>query len=79
MAALLAEFNTYLDREGADPTADSVGYRQGTLWLSPSDVAELVQGVLAVLATKSGNGPAPDRSPHLVSMIFFPTEAGDGS
>jgi hypothetical protein len=28
MAALLAEFSAYLDRDGADPAADSVGYRQ---------------------------------------------------
>jgi hypothetical protein len=28
MAALLAEFNAYLQREHADPTADLVGYRQ---------------------------------------------------
>ncbi|MGH8879259.1 MAG: helix-turn-helix domain-containing protein, partial [Stackebrandtia sp.] len=27
MAALLAEFNAYLDRDGADPMADLVGYR----------------------------------------------------
>jgi hypothetical protein len=31
MAALIAEFNAYLDRDGADPAADSVSYRQGTL------------------------------------------------
>ena len=31
MAVLVAEFNAYLDRDGADPTADSVGYRQGTI------------------------------------------------
>ena len=29
MAALIAEFNAYLDRDHADPTADSVSYRQG--------------------------------------------------
>ncbi|GES33658.1 hypothetical protein AB0G60_26815 [Streptomyces angustmyceticus] len=28
MATLLAEFNTYLDRPGAGPAADLVGYRQ---------------------------------------------------
>ena len=33
-AALLAEFNAYLDREHADPFADSVGYAQVPLWLS---------------------------------------------
>ncbi|MGY0459577.1 helix-turn-helix domain-containing protein [Kitasatospora sp. cg17-2] len=34
MAALLTEFNAYLERDEADPGADSVGYRQGTLMVS---------------------------------------------
>ncbi len=74
MAALLAEFNAYLDRDGADPTADSVGYRQGIIWLSPTERAELIDAVRAVLASRATNQPAPDRNPHLLSMIFFPTE-----
>ncbi|MGP4020601.1 helix-turn-helix domain-containing protein [Saccharopolyspora sp. 5N708] len=74
MAALLAEFNAYLDRDGADPTADSVGYRQGTLWLSPDELAELISALRAVLATRAQNEPAPGRNPHLLSMILFPTE-----
>ncbi|MBF6604552.1 MAG: hypothetical protein IVW53_03110 [Chloroflexi bacterium] len=40
MAALVAEFNSYLDREHANPTADSVGYRQLPLWFDPEEVAE---------------------------------------
>jgi hypothetical protein len=32
MAALLAEFETYLSRDGADPVADLVGIRQHALW-----------------------------------------------
>ncbi|MEU3991209.1 helix-turn-helix domain-containing protein [Streptomyces platensis] len=74
MAALLAEFNAYLDREGADPTADSVGYRQGTLWLSPDELAEMIDGLRNVFAACAGNKPAAGRNPHLVSTIFFPTE-----
>ncbi|MCI2416938.1 helix-turn-helix domain-containing protein [Saccharopolyspora sp. K220] len=74
MAALLAEFNAYLDREGADPTADSVGYRQGTLWLSPDELAEMIDALRQVLATRSSNEPAPGRRPHLLSLILFPTE-----
>ncbi|MDQ2876869.1 MAG: helix-turn-helix domain-containing protein, partial [Actinomycetota bacterium] len=42
MAALLAEFGAYLDREHADPTADSVAYRQVPLWLSPDELAGLI-------------------------------------
>ncbi|MGH8881714.1 MAG: helix-turn-helix domain-containing protein, partial [Stackebrandtia sp.] len=41
-AALLAEFSAYLDRPGADPIADSVGYRQGTLWLSPDERTRMI-------------------------------------
>ncbi|GGN40484.1 transcriptional regulator [Streptomyces kronopolitis] len=74
MAALLAEFNAYLDRPGADPFADSVGYRQGTLWLSPDELTEMISELRHSFASRAGNGPAPGRKPHLVSSIFFPTE-----
>lgn len=74
MAALLAEFNAYLDRDGADPTADSVGYRQGTLWLSPDELAEMIVALRDVLGSRARNKPAPGRSPHLASAIFFPIE-----
>ncbi|MBT2234841.1 helix-turn-helix domain-containing protein [Nonomuraea sp. NEAU-A123] len=75
MAALHAEFNAYLDRDGADPTADSVGYRQGTIWLTPGELAEMIDELRDVLASRAGNKPAAGRSPHLLSMILFPTEA----
>lgn len=42
MAALHAEFNAYLDRDGADPLSDGVGYRQGTAWFTPDELRELV-------------------------------------
>ncbi|ONI92118.1 hypothetical protein ALI22I_05770 [Saccharothrix sp. ALI-22-I] len=74
MAALLAEFNAYLDRPGADPFADSVGYRQGTLWLSPDELTEMIGALRDVLRARADNEPAPGRSPHLVSAIFFPIE-----
>jgi hypothetical protein len=75
MAALLAEFNAYLDRDGADPTADSVGYRQGLIWLTDDELAEMVASVTAILAANAANKPAPDRRPHLVSAILFPAES----
>lgn len=73
MAALHAEFNAYLDRDGADPTADSVSYRQGTIWLTSDELAEMIDELRDVLASRTGNKPAPGRSPHLLSMILFPT------
>ncbi|GAA3614523.1 hypothetical protein GCM10022419_119640 [Nonomuraea rosea] len=71
MAALLAEFNAYLDRPGADPAADRLGYRQGTLWLSPEEMEEVAGELLEVLTARAGNGPAPRRRPHVISAIFF--------
>lgn len=72
MAVLIAEFNAYLDREGSDPIADAVGYRQGTFWLSPDELAELAGEMLGVLQSRLGNQPAPDRRPYLLSAILFP-------
>jgi len=74
MAALHAEFNAYLDREYADPIADSVGYRQFPLWLNQDELAELISEITSAIVSKRGNEPTADRSPHLLSAILFPTE-----
>jgi len=72
MAVLIAEFNAYLDREGSDPVADSVGYRQGTLWLNPGELAEMAGEMLGILRSRVGNQASPDRTPYLLSVILFP-------
>ncbi|WP_326821914.1 helix-turn-helix domain-containing protein [Streptosporangium sp. NBC_01756] len=74
MAVLIAEFNAYLDRDGANPAADSVSYRQGTLWLSPDELTAMTADLLTVLRDRLANTPAPDRTPYLLSAILFPTE-----
>ena len=79
MAALLAEFNAYLDRPGADPIADSIGYRQGILWLNQAELAELITDVQQVFASRISNGPAPGRTPRLHTMIAFPIEPSEDS
>ncbi|WP_036508211.1 MULTISPECIES: helix-turn-helix domain-containing protein [Nocardia] len=72
MAVLIAEFDAYLDEPGADPVADSVGYRQGTLWLSPDELNTMLDGFRRVLASVTGNGPGPNRRPYLISPVMFP-------
>jgi hypothetical protein len=72
VAVLVAEFEAYLDRPGADPVADGVGYRQGVLWLSPAERADLTERLVDVLRSATGNDPAPDRMPYLLSPILFP-------
>ena len=74
MAVLLADFNAYLDREYADPAADSVGYVQVPLWLDQAELAGLISEVRNALMSRRDNGPAPGRSLYLASPILFPIE-----
>lgn len=74
MAALIAEFNAYLEQEGADPYADSVGYRQSALWLTETECAGLIDEVRTTLVSRLKNEPSPERRPYLMSAILFPTE-----
>ncbi len=74
IATLLAEFNAYLDRDGADPVADSVGYRQHALWLSPEELDDLIGRMRAAIVPHLDHEPAPDRRRYLISPILFPSE-----
>jgi hypothetical protein len=74
MAALLADFDAYLDRSNADPTADMVGYVQVPLWLSREELVSMAEQVRAMLASKVDNEPAPGRRLYLLSPIVFPIE-----
>lgn len=78
MAALLAEFNAYLDDESADPTKDLVGYRQHAMWLSPEELLEMIGELRAAIVPRLGNAPAPGRAQYLLSPILFPIEAPAG-
>ena len=61
-----------IDREHADPFADSVGYAQVPLWLSQDELAELIGQVRDALLAQRENEPAPDRGLYLASPILFP-------
>jgi DNA-binding transcriptional ArsR family regulator len=74
MAALLAEYQAYLDDPDADPAADLVGYRQHALWLSPAERDALITGMRAAILPHLDNTPSPERTQHLLSPILFPVE-----
>ncbi|MCM2413198.1 helix-turn-helix domain-containing protein [Streptomyces sp. RKAG290] len=74
MATLLAEFSAYLDRDGSDPVADAVGFRQHALWLSPDELTEMIGEMREVITARMALGPAPERTRHLLSPILFPAE-----
>lgn len=78
IAALLAEFDVYLEREGADPLVDSVSYRQFSLWLSDQEKAAFVRDLTLTLRALMQNRPTPKRRRHMLSTILFPTDATTG-
>jgi DNA-binding transcriptional ArsR family regulator len=76
MAALIAEFNAYLDRDSADPAADLVGYRQHAVWLSHDELMDMISELRAVIAPRLANPAAPDRARYVLSPILFPLQPG---
>ncbi|MBB4933493.1 DNA-binding transcriptional ArsR family regulator [Lipingzhangella halophila] len=74
VAALLAEFNVYLDRDDAAPASDGVSYWQGTIWLSQDELAAMVDEIRDAIWSRKANEATPDRAPHLLSTILFPTQ-----
>lgn len=71
MAALIAEFNAYLD--GGDPANDLVGYRQHAVWLSRDELAGLIGELRAAILPRLANGAAEGRERYLLSPILFPS------
>ncbi|WP_406051969.1 helix-turn-helix domain-containing protein [Kribbella sp. NBC_00889] len=74
VAALVAEFNAYLDRQGADPISDLVGYRQHAVWLSREELVQLIDGMRAAILPVLSNEAEPGRARYLLSPILFPVE-----
>ncbi|ADD41583.1 helix-turn-helix domain-containing protein [Stackebrandtia nassauensis] len=78
LAALLAEFNAYLDRDDAVPVEDYVGYQQLPLWLSREELHDLVDKFVELIEPLSRNEPTPERGLHMLSPIVFPLQRPPG-
>jgi DNA-binding transcriptional ArsR family regulator len=79
MAALIAEFDRYLQRDGANPYDDAVSYRQTVVWLSDEELASMIREFQRLLAMRGSGEPAPGRSPYMLSTILFPAAGGETS
>jgi DNA-binding transcriptional ArsR family regulator len=75
-AALMADFNAYLDGDEASPVTDEVSYRQFVLWLTREERSHLVDELGRLVRARAGNPPGGAREPHVLSTVFFPARAG---
>lgn len=73
VAALVAEFNAYLDRDDADPSRDPVGYLQHGIWLSQTELEAMIAELRAAIVPRLANQPTPRRTRYLLSPILFPS------
>ncbi|MEW2356896.1 helix-turn-helix domain-containing protein [Spirillospora sp. NPDC029432] len=77
--AMMADFDRYLARDDADPVREGVLYRQGAMWLTGEEFAELVEELEAVVARRTATTPGDGRTRHIISLVVVPDkDAGTG-
>jgi hypothetical protein len=74
IGGLLADFDQYLAREPADPTADGVTYQQAALWLTDTETAELQAELRAAVTARLGQDPGQNRTRRMISLVTMPAE-----
>ena len=72
IAALIADFDHYLDGGDIDFVRDAVGYRMVRLWLSDEELAECVKGINKALLPYLKNSPDPSRTLRILRTILLP-------
>lgn len=73
VAALLADFDRYLERaDGApDLARDGVGYRQLGLWMDDEEYAAFLADLRAVLLARAENEPGDGRRRRVVTTVLL--------
>lgn len=74
VAALLADFDRYLARDGFDFARDGVGYRQVALNLTDAEFAEFAAELGEVLRRWMALPPGPGRVRRLLSSVVMPVD-----
>jgi AcrR family transcriptional regulator len=72
VAALLADFDRYLDQKHIDLRRDGTGYRMVGLWMTDQELNELTQGFLSLLQPYMANPATPDRRRRILRTIVLP-------
>ncbi|AGP56714.1 helix-turn-helix domain-containing protein [Streptomyces rapamycinicus] len=72
--ALMADFDRYLSRDDADPAREGVVYRQGAVWLTDEEFAELVEEIEAAVARRAQTTPGDGRTRHIISFVLVPDD-----
>ncbi|CAM5352298.1 MULTISPECIES: helix-turn-helix domain-containing protein [Streptomyces] len=78
--AMMADLDRYLSREDADPPREGVLYRQGAVWATPEEFADLVRELEELVARRTAHAPGDGRTRHIISLALLPDKmAGEES
>ena len=74
VAALLGDFDRYLDRAGEKPdlAADGVGYRQAGLWLDDEEFAALLGELRSLVQSRMALPEREGRRRRMLSTVVMP-------
>ncbi|MDI6101863.1 helix-turn-helix domain-containing protein [Actinoplanes sp. NEAU-A12] len=72
VAALLADFDRYLDGGAPDLARDLVGYRQAGFYATDEELLGVIAAVQAAVRPYLAAGPAPGRTRRLLSTVLLP-------
>ncbi|GLW09900.1 hypothetical protein Misp01_50290 [Microtetraspora sp. NBRC 13810] len=75
VVSLLADFERYLGREGADPLSDGVVYRQAAVCLTDDEFMEMIGEIERAVVTRTGDDEANGRTRRVVSLVALPDRA----
>jgi Helix-turn-helix domain len=74
VAALLADFDRYLDRGRVDLLKDGVSFGIEGLWLDDAEYIEMVQDLYRVLQPRRANAAGPGRRRRLLASVLMPAD-----
>ncbi|GAA2084766.1 helix-turn-helix domain-containing protein [Streptomyces albiaxialis] len=74
--ALMGDFERYLSRDDAEPADDGLLYRQGSVWLTDEEFAELVEDLEKAVTSRARTTPGDGRKRHIVSLVVVPDGEG---
>lgn len=71
-ASLMDEYARYLRRDQIDLAADGVMYREGTVYLSDEEAADVAREMWSIFMQRVGTQPGPARTARTFAVISIP-------
>ncbi len=76
-ASLMGDFDRYFARDGAEPNADGVVYRQAAVWLTNEEFAEMLEEIEHAVVSRMDR-VREGRVRRVVSLVVVPDKPEAG-